>query len=114
MRGRIRHARIIYALQGAADRRVFRVLCCDIYGRADSHQRKKLRRGLAMHSNATVCARCGMDKALMKSVTRRELAPVTHRIADVMTAGMAGFGCHDGVSLHAEAVRAGAFMLDLA
>src|SRR5437588_754459 len=37
-----------------------------------------------------------MHKALMKPVSRRELAPVTHWVADVMTAGMATTAGHAG------------------
>src|SRR5207245_4856476 len=106
--------RIIHALHLGANRRVLRLLRRDIHRRADSHERKKLRRGLAFQPDATVCARRGMDKPLVKSVTRSELAPVTHRVTNVMTSGMPGCGRHNAISLYAKAVRAGTSMLDFA
>ena len=63
-----------------------------------------------MQSDAPVGARRGMNKALMKTVPRRKLAPVTHRITNVMTSGVACCGRYDGISLHAKAVLAGAFL----
>src|SRR5207249_6918766 len=66
-----------------------------------------------MQSDAPVGARRGMNKALMKTVPRRKLAPVTHRITNVMTSGVACCGRYDGISLHAKAVLAGAFLFCL-
>src|SRR5207249_5206723 len=48
--------------------------------------------------------------ALMKPVSRSKFAPVTHRIADVMTARVAGCCRNDGISLDTKAVLAGAFV----
>src|SRR5438132_298663 len=78
--------------------------------RADAHQCVKLRCGLAFQTNAAVGPRNRMDKALMKSVSRRELTPVTHRITDVMSAAIAA-ARRDAVALDTEAVGTGALVL---
>src|SRR4029077_2372031 len=49
--------------------------------------------------------------ALMKSVSRRELTPVTHRIPDIMAGGAStGCGGHT-ISVHAETIGTGALVL---
>src|SRR5437762_3215388 len=110
-RVRILLSRIVHSLHRQANRGVLRLCCGNVHGRADSDQRKKFRRSLAFQSNTTVRTGRRMHKALMKPVSRRELAPVTHWVADVMTAGMASCRGHDAISLHAKAILAGALVL---
>jgi len=81
----IRCMRVVHSLHRWAYRGVFRLCCSNIHRRSNFHQREKLRRSLAFQPNTAVRARRRMYKALMKPVSRSEFAPVTHRIADVMT-----------------------------
>ena len=84
----------------------------DVHRRADLHERKKLRRSFPFESNTTMRPRNRMNVALMKSVSRGEFAPVTHRIADVASGSATG-GRNDMVAIHTESVRTGALVLDL-
>ncbi len=86
----------------------------DVHRRSIADEGKEFRRRLPVQTDATVGARIGMDKALVKAVGRGELAPVSHRISDVATRDIcARIGRHDAVSLHPEAVGAGALVFDL-
>src|SRR5439155_25582579 len=92
------------------DRLVLGLRAGNIDGRADAHQCVKLRCGLAFQTNAAVGSWHRMHKALMKSVSRREVTPVAHRIADVTSAAIAT-ARRDVIARDAKAVGAGALVL---
>src|SRR5438874_4098975 len=107
---RIGCMRVVHSLYLWADRGVFRLCCSNIHRRANFHQREKFCRSLAFQPNTAVRARRRMYKALMKPVSRSKFAPVTHRLAYVMTARVADCCRDDGISLDTKAVLAGAFV----
>src|ERR1035441_6041349 len=70
-------------------------------------------RGFPRQAQATVGVWIRMNETLMKSISRRELAPVAHRITDVASRAAAG-GRNHPIALNTESVRARALVLDLA
>src|SRR4029077_1082715 len=65
---------------------------------------------LTLQSNATVGSRHRMHKALIKTIRRSELTPVSHRISDVTPSPTAGRRNYS-IALHAESVRSRTLVL---
>src|SRR5207248_4736365 len=57
------------------------------------------------------CALPILHKALMKSISRCELTPESHRVTNIATRDIrAGFSRHDAITLHPETIRTRAFV----
>src|SRR5262245_44075273 len=64
-----------------------------------------------MQTNTTMRSRIGMDKALMKSISRRELTPEPHRVTNITTRNIGTrLRSHDAITLHPETIRTRAFV----
>jgi hypothetical protein len=103
-RWRIGRSRIIHSLYLGSNRGVLWLGGSNVHRRADSHQRVKFCRRLAMQPNATMRMGGWMYKPLMKTVGGSKLAPITHWISDI-TARAATGGGYYSVALHAEPIR---------
>src|SRR5438132_6957036 len=101
---------IIDALHLWPKRRIFGLRISDIHRGPDFHQREKLWRCFAVHSDTAVCARIRVDKTLVKTVRGRKLAPITHRVTHV-TASPASSGRNHPIALYAKPVRPRTFVL---
>src|SRR4029077_3261747 len=100
----IRRSRIIHTLYFRSNCIIFGLRSSYVYRRADLHQREKFWSCFAVQSNATVCARIRVDKALVKTVRRRKLAPIPHRVSDIPTSSTASRRNY-AIALHAKTVR---------
>jgi hypothetical protein len=105
----IRRLRIIDPLHFRPNGRVFWLGGGDVYRRSNFNERKEFWCGLTMKSNTAMCPRDWMNEALVKSIGRRKLTPVPHRIANVASRSTAGGG-DDAITLNAESVGAGALL----
>src|SRR5438270_12205501 len=75
------------------------------------NERVKFRGRFTYQTNTTVRARDRMDEALMKSISRCELAPESHRVTNIVPGNIGtGFSRHYSIALHAETIGAGALI----
>src|SRR5262245_26152136 len=80
---RVRIAALIEPDNHLAIFRIFRKRACDFHRCPDPNQREESSSRLAVETNAAMSVRHGPDKSFVKSIGRRELAPVSHRITSI-------------------------------
>ena len=107
---RIRRSRIIDPLHFRSQCLIFRLRSSDIHRRPDPDQRVKFGRRFTLQSDATVRVRSRMYKALVKTVGRSELTPVSHGISDISPRPTASRRNYS-IALHAESVRSRTLVL---
>src|SRR5438552_14364009 len=107
----IRCARVIYSLHFWTNGCVFRLGRSDADRCSIMNQCIEFCRCLALQPNTTMCARAWVNEALVKSKSRREFAPESHRVADIAARNVgACFSGHDTIALDPKSVRAGSFV----